>query len=159
MTKRYQKGKRRESLSMYSSSHKYQPLLYRRQTALSAAGTQLALTSLLRYYTGKHFPHLIKILCMLCSLKRGPWSGHNTHSKVRNKSGKNSVLDWSGEVEFCSCFPLTSLCLLHWCISVKDCRPFSKHNTSPGGIWSKQFLSAIQKVFYNAYAITIRYLG
>lgn len=46
MTKRYQKGKRRESLSMYSSSHKYQPLLYRRQTALSAAGSQLALTSI-----------------------------------------------------------------------------------------------------------------
>lgn len=46
MTKRYQKGKRRESLSMYSSSHKYQPLLYRRQTALSAAGNQLALTSI-----------------------------------------------------------------------------------------------------------------
>lgn len=119
-------------------SPKYQPLLCRRQIVCSAAGNQLPLTLVAQISVG-NTPHLIKIPRMLCSLKSRPWSQHNTCSKVGYKSGKNTVLDWSGEVEFCSCFPWTSPCLLHGCISVKACRLFSKHNTSPGGIWSQQF--------------------
>lgn len=140
-------------------SPKHQPLLCRRQIVLSAAGNQLPLTLVAQTSQWEILLTWSKFF-VCCAVSKAGLGHSTTHApKWATSLGRIQSLT---DLEKWNSVPASPGLLRAYCMDVSQWKPAgsSPSTTHPQRVFDpSNFKNAIQKLVYNAHAITIRYLG